>query len=95
MVSSIDLGTRKITRMGVSRFVVLPRIWLNHHHIENPASVSCRMTRTGDLVLCPVITENERQNTAALEQAELAGTPAPEGPPEPTDGDSRVGRNHN
>ena len=94
MVCSIDLGLRKIARMNVSRFIVLPKVWINHHHLEMPASVSCRMTRTGDLLLSPVIPAKECQNTAALEQAELAGTPAPEVPTEPTAGDSRVGRNH-
>lgn len=53
MPHTLDFGTRRVMRMGYSRYVILPKIWLKHVGMENYGELSISMNNNGDLVISP------------------------------------------
>lgn len=53
MPSEFDFGSRRVMRMGYSRYVTLPKDWLRNIGMENFGELAVSMNSDGNLVLSP------------------------------------------
>lgn len=57
MPPMLDFGTRRVMRMGYSRYVTLPKLWLKNIGMEDYGELSISMNNNGDLVISPAPTQ--------------------------------------